>query len=405
LSPEQRNGVPHLGLRAAMALGLLVGFYVLALTLSLGLFALAGLIVYLSIQHHRTPAVLLAALVLVGAGFAVLRGAITSARIRTGGEAPLGIPTSPATEPRLWAEVGQLADLVEARAPAEIHLVPGVNAFVHQESRLLGMVRGKVVLGVGLGLLSVLDRDGLRSVLAHELGHISARDTRLGPLTYRARFAILRTVETLEDRRTPFRKELARLFRGYFRLFMRFSMAVSRAQERAADRASVRAAGAPAAARALETIGIADHAFDFFTDRYVVPLWRSGRWPQDLYPGFRAFVAERSRDGEFGRLREAVLAAGTDRWDSHPSIGERIRLIMSEGGCVEPPGLPVPAWRVLADPARTEREMARLVASSATGAADVRPITWDRASADVLGPATAGTAERVRSAAIAVGGP
>jgi Zn-dependent protease with chaperone function len=404
VASHKRAGAPNIGLRATISVGLLVGFYVLAVVLILAFAGGGAVLVYMLISHGRLNVqAYIGAGMLIAAGFAVLRGVLASARVPDG-DVPLGIPTSPATEPRLWSEVRELAGAAGAPVPDEIHLVPGVAAFVQQDSKMLGLVKGRVLMGVGLGLLSVLDRDGLRSVLAHELGHISGRDTRLGPLTYRARFALMRTIEHLEHKESWIQKLLARLFRGYFLLFMRYAMAVSRAQERAADRASVRVAGPWAAARALETVGIADHAFDFFTDRYVLPLWQRGRFPEDMYAGFRALCAEPSRREEFGKLREAVLAEETGRWDSHPSIGERIRLIMSEGAQGGPPPPSVPAWRVLADPARTEREMAMRVAGAVTGGAQVRPITFQLAAPEILGPGAVGAGERVRSAAIVVGG-
>lgn len=424
-----------LGLRAGLALALLLGFYALALALIAVIFgAVAGLVILVVAQDRVPPAGFAFVVVaLLGGAFSLARGMLSGARRGENGP-PLGIETSPATQPVLWAEARNLASTLGAPAPDRIHLVPGVTAFVSQESRLLGLVKGEVVLGVGLGLLSVLNEAELRAVLAHEFGHITGGDTRLGPLVHRAQRKIQQTVHVLEEDGRLVKALIARPFRLYFLLFRRTTMAVSRAQERAADRAAVRVAGGPAAIRALERTGIADSAFDHFVERYVTPLWRCGRWPEEMYAGFRALCTEPARQDELVRVREAVLAEETGRWDSHPSIGERVRLIAAladpasalgdlasappsvpasasasalGGSAAAPPSVPVPpsapAWRLVADPERTEREMALIVARAATGSATLRPVGWDAAAAEILGPGLAAAGDALRSRAVAVG--
>ncbi|MFC5749126.1 M48 family metallopeptidase [Actinomadura rugatobispora] len=404
MSSNRRDGGPRLGLRAGLALALLLGFYVLALALMAALFGFFAVVALAIGAGDLPPGSALLAGLAVGCGFAVVGGVLQSVRVVTA-EIPAGIAVRPADQPRLWEAVRDLAAEVGAPAPDEIRLVPGVNAFVTQETRLLGLVKGKVILGVGLGLLSVVDRAGLRAVLAHEFGHISGGDTRLGPMIHRAGTAIQRTVEYLERDERFFKKGVAQVFRAYHRLFRRTTTAVSRAQERAADRASVRVAGAPAAVRALETIGVAAPAFGFFADRYVVPAWERGRWPEDMYGGFRAFYADPGRREEFDQAREVVLAAETGRADSHPSIGDRIRLItaMDEPRPGPgPAGEEEPAWGLLTG--RAEAEMALFAARTATGADGLKPITWERAADEVFGKLAAGAARTVGSAAIAIGG-
>ncbi|MBW8487441.1 M48 family metallopeptidase [Actinomadura parmotrematis] len=397
----RREGGPGVGTRAVAALGLLVGFYVLATVLIVVLFALVVVIGVL-VQVYLHVSVAGVGTVLVGAfgGWSLLSGLFRSAK--EDDAPPLGIRVGPADEPALWAEVTEIARTAGARVPDEIYLVPDVNAFVYQRSRLLGLVRGRTVLGLGLGLVAVLDRAELRAVLVHEFGHISGGDTRLGPLLYRSKARILHMVRALTADERVASRLLALVFRSYFKLFLRYSTAVSRAQERAADRASVRVSGGAATASALVKISIADKVFDFLLEAYVAPLWERGRTPEDLYGGLRALYAEPGRQELYGKVREAALAEETGRWDSHPALGERLALIGALPGPAAVPG-GGPARTVLADPDRAERAVAALLTRAATRGAELAPVAWD-ASADSYAPAVAETAAAFRSHALVAGG-
>jgi len=375
--------------RAVVALGMLVGFYVLAFGIVV---AIAAVVVWgLRSGHLRVQHV-----GLVLAAIAILRGVLFLDRDRDH-LPPVRIQLRPEQEPTLWAEVGSVAAAVRAPRPQVVYLVHDVNAFVYQESRLLGLRPGRMVLGIGVGLLTVLRVDELRAVLAHEFGHLSSGDTRLGPVVYRAQESIQRTIVHLKD------NLLGKLFAGYLRLFMRLTMDISRRQELAADINAVRLGGQAAATQALQAVAVTGGAFDLLLRQYVAPLWESGHWPVDLYGGLRSLYAEPARAVELGALRAALLAAPTDRWDSHPALGERLRFIASL-----PPGPirldPRPARTLLADPDVSERRMAEQLSALATNGQARTPVSWDEAAQQVYRPVLQQRATAMASAGIAVGG-
>jgi Zn-dependent protease with chaperone function len=236
---------------------MLVGFYVLAFGIVV---AIAAVVVWglrsghLSVQHVG----------LVLAAIAILRGVLFLDRDRDH-LPPVRLQLRPEQEPTLWAEVGSVAAAVRAPRPQVVYLVHDVNAFVYQESRLLGLRPGRMVLGIGVGLLTVLRVDELRAVLAHEFGHLSSGDTRLGPVVYRAQESIQRTIVHLKD------NLLGKLFAGYLRLFMRLTMDISRRQELAADINAVRLGGQAAATQALQAVAVTGGAFDLLLRQYVAP--------------------------------------------------------------------------------------------------------------------------------------
>jgi Zn-dependent protease with chaperone function len=382
-----RTARRSLRFRALVALGLLVGFYALAF----GIVAVIAALLLWSIRggHFRVNQV-----GLLLAAVAILRGVLFLDRGRP--EAPpISIELRPSEEPQLWAEVRALAEAVRAPRPDTVYLVADVNAFVYQDSRLLGLRPGRMVLGIGVGLLAILRVDELRAVLGHELGHLGGGDTRYGPVVYRVKESIQRTITHLRG------GLLAKPFAGYFRLFMRLTMSVSRRQELAADVNAVRLGGRDAAATALERVAVAAGAFDFLVQQYAAPLWQARCWPVDLYQGLRRLLAEPDRAEQLQALRAALLAAPGDRWDSHPPLGERLGFIASlRGG---PATTDQRAARsLLGNPAATERRMAEQLAAFATKGVAATPLTWDQAAVQVYGPALEQRAGELAAATVAL---
>ena len=382
---QQQNA--SMGPRIALAVALLVGFYVLAL----GIVAFFGWLIYFSLAQGRVNLrILIFAPIVI---FAILRGVFFVNRVD---DVP-GVPVKPEEQPRLWELVRKVAGTMKAEVPDEIVLVPDVNAFVYQHTRFLGLVPGKRVMGVGLGLVSVLHVDQLRGVIAHELGHYAGGDVRVGPLIYRADESLRRTVVHLKG------GFLAGVFRNYWKLFARLTFALRRRQELAADRAAVAVAGREAHATALQETGPAGLAYDFFLNQYVAPLLQAGARPDNLYSGFRALLGDRSRKEELARLRDRLSEEKTDPYDSHPALPERLAQLE---------GLPAgealsdtrPAREVLVDPDATEAKVSQWWSLAVTDGAATRAVAWDSDAGRVYGEGTSLAARELGEAVAAVDG-
>lgn len=382
-----------LGRRAITALSLLVGFYLIA-------FGLVAAIVVGLVVAARTGNLRVNMLPLVLVALAILRGVFYLDRQKDP-LPPVRFEATPGAEPELWAEVRAVADALGAPHPDAIYLVHNVNAFVYQKPRLLGLGRSRLVLGVGMPLLGVLRAGELRAVLAHEFGHVTGGDTRLGPIVYRARESIVRVVQNLRG------GLIGTAFAAYFRLFMRLTMGVSRAQELAADAGAVRLAGRAATGTALRNLAIIDGAFDLLIEEYAAPLLRQGRWPADLFGGLRALCAEPGRGDQLRSIGGELLERPTGEWDSHPSLGDRVRRVagLPEGQVADDPR---PALALLRDQVRSERELAAqlgaIAAPPAEGRSPLAPMSWEDAAQEVYGPALERASRRFTSAAIAIGG-
>ena len=78
-------------------------------------------------------------------------------------------------QPLLFAFVERLAGAVGAPVPRQIHVTCDVNAAASPRRGIWSMLRGDLVLTIGLPLVVGLETRQLAGVLAHELGHFSQR--------------------------------------------------------------------------------------------------------------------------------------------------------------------------------------------------------------------------------------
>ncbi len=313
--------------RAALALALYAGFWLLAI----GLLGALLLVPYLDFTYRGAPSV--GGLLALAAAGRIGWGLVPRWERFT----PPGPPLPPEHAPSLLAAVAELARASALPTPHDVYLVPQANAFVGERPVRLGLFR-REFMGIGLGLLAVLDVEGLRTVIAHELGHRRAGDVRLGPWVYRTRRALALAVERLGD------GSLLHLpFRWYTRWFLRLSAIVSRQQEFAADAHAAQVVSAAHAARALEVVGREGALWNVYWHQEVLPVIEAGFYPPVL-EGFASFC-QAARDR--GVFPERAAAEEGEASDSHPPDHERIAALGSP--VPAPPG--PPALSLVRDPA------------------------------------------------------
>lgn len=307
--------------RALLALTLLVGFYVFALGVVVGLVWAGVAVAKAGVSGYALGKLWIFVVVI---GFVVVKALF--GRRKKQHAPPPGIPVTEQEQPALWAEVRAIAEFAQTRAPDEIRLVPDVNAAVSEDAQWLGLVSGTRRLYLGVPLVLGLTRDQLRSVLAHELGHYSGKHTALGVVTYRGQEAIARVIGGLgPDSWT------AGLFKLYARLYYAVSHTVSRRQELEADELSAALVGPRTAASALAEIRPISAAWDFYLESYVDLGDGVGHRPTDLYDGFARFLASPVRQEQLSPLRDEPDDRPTSVYDTHPAMSDRIARIEASG--------------------------------------------------------------------------
>jgi Zn-dependent protease with chaperone function len=365
--------------RAALAVALFIGFYLLAVLV-------AGVLVFIPYAEwtvaHRLH-------IQLAFGCLVAAGVILWSLVpRPDRFEPPGPRLDPATQPALFALIREVAAATGQPLPAEVYLIPEVNAWVSSRGGFLGF-GSRRVMGLGLSLLSIVTVSQLRAVLAHEFGHYYGGDIRVGPWIYKTRAAIGRTLVGLAG------SVVQRPFWWYGRLFLRVTHAVSRRQEFVADELAARTVGAQPLIAGLRAIHGAAGAFAVYWDSEVVPVLKGGFRPP-LAEGFAAFLAAPAVATAVQRHLEAALQAGqSDPYDTHPALAERIAAAQRL-----PPGrVPAedpPALSLLAGAAACEHQMLRSLAGAAH-ARSLQPVAWAATGAQVFVPRWSAVAEQHRA--------
>ena len=371
------QGSPSLAARALLALGLMIGFYVLAVAIALGLLYLPyAEVVYAHRFHFK-----LALFCVVGAGI-ILWSIIP----RPDRFAAPGLLLSASSQPHLFAAIQQVASSTEQSMPEEVYLVAGLNAWVTQRGGVMGF-GSRRVMGLGLPFLQVLSVTELRAVLAHEFGHYHGGDTRLGPWVYKTRAAIARTLEGLAAHSSA----LQRPFIWYGSVFLRVSHGVSRRQELTADALAARAVGSRPLIEGLKKIqGVAALLGSYWSTE-VTPVLRAGFLPP-LADGFRRFVTTPAVAAVAAQsVEQALTEPEGDPYDTHPPLKERVEAAWSL-----PTGPPSnddrPAISLLVGVPQIERDLVRPWADATS--TPLAAITWEDVGAKVYAPMWAATRAR-----------
>ena len=354
--------------RAVLALTLMVSFYVLALSISLGLLWIA----YADVAYAHRPNGRLILFCLFGGGSVLW--AILPRFDKF--EAP-GPRTTRIDEPQLFAMLEDVARTTSQAMPPDVYIINDVNAFVTQRGGIMGF-GSRRVMGIGLPLMQALTVQELRGVIAHEFGHYHSGDVGLGPWIYKTRAAIGRTIHQLSH------SILRVVFIWYGNLFLRITHAVSRRQEFIADEVAARVAGADAMSSALRKVHAAALAFQGYWHTEVGPVLASGYAPP-VSLGFARFMqSARVAPRMDAALREAETDGTTDAYDTHPSLRDRIAALQAlpQGS----QGDTRPAVALLANVSVWERGVLGMLVND-EWARGLKDVEWDSVAEMVYVPA------------------
>ena len=362
------GGKGWLAARSVLAIALSLGFYLLAVGLSLFLLSIP---VAEALYAHRLDFKL--ALFCLGGGFAILFS-IVPRRERF---VPPGPILARDAHPRLFAALESVAKSVEQELPRDVYLVPQVNAFVAERGGFLGFGRRRY-MGLGLPLMQALDLDEMSAVLAHEFGHFHGGDTLLGSYIYRTQSALVRTLMGLPN------GMLRKPFLWYGTLYWRLTLAVSRHQERLADALAARVVGAGPLATGLRKIHSCSGAFGAYWQSEFAPALGLGyRLP--LADGFRSFLGcarvKEAMERSLATALEKEPSAGA--YDSHPPLAERLKAL-GESGRKDAADGPL-AVTLLGDVPALENALLEAILGAAK-AQGLRPLTWENVPEAVIIP-------------------
>lgn len=251
-----------------------------------------------------------------------------------------------AAQPRLFALLDGVAARCEQRPVDRVHLTLDLNAGVLEH-------RGDRILHLGHGLMSVLEPDELRAVMAHEHGHYAGGDTRLVHWTWRTEASAVATVQHLAASGS---RIIRWPFQLYAMLLLRITSRVSRRAEFLADRFAAQRTSADALGRALTRLASDSGMFDGYLASDLSPMTAAGLLPP-VDRGFAMVLAS----PDMAEYRADALRDRVDDTDdpyaSHPTYAAR-RAALGQAVPVAPlPPSTHPVVELLDDLRALERQL------------------------------------------------
>ncbi len=240
-------------------------------------------------------------------------------------ERPAGIELTRSDAPKLFEEVADLCE--KLRAPRFHHLlvVADYNAAVVQLPRLGLLGWQDNYLLVGLPYMQGTTPEQFRSVLAHEIGHLSENHGRFGVWIWRVDATWGRLREELAQRQHKGAFLINWFANWYAPYFHAYSFVLMRKDEREADEYTEELVGAETSAREFASGAVRARFLDkeFWRDVFD-RVNEEPEPPAGVFTGMmqelRKPVAPEKQDGW---LLDA-LAVQTSYDDTHPSLADRL---------------------------------------------------------------------------------
>lgn len=230
--------------------------------------------------------------------------------------------------PGLWALAGEVAETVGTRPVDEIRITTGTELAVYEKGTRSerNQDRASRVLILGVGVLNDFGQNEFRSVLAHEYGHFSHRDTAGGDIAFRVNSDMIKSAVAMAESGVAVWWNLGFHFlRLYHLIFRRISHGATRLQEVLADRVAVYHYGRQAFEDGLRHVIHRSTEFDYLATEEVNAAIANRRSLKNLYT---LQMQESDLEGEMA-IREAIQEAlnrTTTDDDTHPAPAERFRL-------------------------------------------------------------------------------
>jgi Zn-dependent protease with chaperone function len=330
--PHGRAVFVKTGVRAALAVMLLIGFYALGAGLLAAVLGLDVLMLY----GHAPEFDLFFGIPFTAVAFIMVARAF-HASIRLPAREIKGIAVLEVQQPALWSRVRAAADAAGTAPPEHLWIDSNFNASVFEQTRWLGLRSGARHLVVGAPMLIAFSPAELDVVFAHEFGHFAHRDTRLLPVIMRGRAGLAGALNTATFFTTgsvsngrwllTLQQMILRIVYAYAIRFLTVTQNISRIQEYAADRISAELCGRDTAAGTIAEIPAYSAAYRYFRARFADAALGLGLVPraEDLFPGFRHMLEDPLWQG-LAEAERTVPAGKTPptRFDSHPPIADRV---------------------------------------------------------------------------------
>lgn len=242
-------------------------------------------------------------------------------------EPPEGYTLTRKEFPRLFEEIDQLGKQLKALKIHRVILDNQLNAAVIQHPRLgvFGWHRNYLV--VGYPLMLTLSPEEMRSVLAHEFGHLSGNHGRFHGWIYRVRLSWIQVMSAFEDGQSWGASLMRKFFNWYSPKFEAYSFALARNNEYEADAIAAELTSPQTAASALVNVyATAPYIDDHYWKSYFQHADKVAEPPFAPFAGLASFLDRNplTREEMKGRIG-AEMQVETHYANTHPSLRDRLQ--------------------------------------------------------------------------------
>lgn len=251
---------------------------------------------------------------------------------------PKGYELKAKEYPALFKELKYLTKKLATPPIHQVILTPEYNAGILQTPRLGIFGWYKNTLFLGLELLMSMTPEQARSVIAHELGHLSGKHSRFSGWIYRIRLSWQRIMDGLDVDDNMGVNLMRWFFDWYAPKFAAYSFALARANEYEADKIAAKLTSRQVTAEALVNSHI---VHDYLSENYWRPFFKNAdETPQPAVSPYRelqVFLQTSQFDPEImkNEIRRA-MAVKTGHVDTHPALRDRLEALHSEPAPPEP---------------------------------------------------------------------
>jgi Zn-dependent protease with chaperone function len=301
-----------------MLLRLLLWLYLPFLAVLVGLLAwLTGYLLLVAFSGPRPFIAFVPAIILgLTLGQVLWASRVLLVRLRDDRGIELWLPRRKFAEFHAW--VGEVARQRRLRPPHRIRLAAEGSAWVYESEE------DEEVLVLGASIVATCSRLALAGVVAHELGHFTAGDTRLRRRAHRRSLLMDLLDHEFSVRQGARLNPIVWIVEGYHLAFRLLRAADSRRGELAEDRQSVQQAGRDVAAAALIRVYVTDR-LPYVRLSSVAESCVATNDPLDRLFTEHADRLRRVRHSDWEDACRKELEETTGLFDSHPSLRERLR--------------------------------------------------------------------------------
>jgi tetratricopeptide (TPR) repeat protein len=287
--------------------------------------SLVALVIYASYMAGRIPVYIVLMLV-VGAAVTIY-STIHSIFVKRNYKEP-GRELKEEEAPELYKLTTEVAGIMKTRKIDEIRITVKTDLAVYERGSWSEKLSRKArrILILGVGVVRDFKQSDFRSVLAHEYGHFSHRDTAGGEIAFRVKNDMFIYYQTLFNSRQAVWWNIAFQFlRTYNIIFIRITHGSTRLQEVLADRVAAQTFGEPAFENGLKHVIRREIEFETLANIEIDNAREFKRPLNNIYE---------LSEGSVDIIEEAyfkVINEKTSENNTHPGFTDRLKFIKGLG--------------------------------------------------------------------------